>query len=257
MLTRIVDVKRMEVARQKHQVPLTEVMATMQMGTFAFAKALAARQWSLIAECKLASPVKGALSGFTVSELAGIYEMNGAAALSVLTDSHFYGSLAHVREVRAVSRLPILRKDFIIDEYQIYQARAAGADAILLIAAILDDNQIIRFLAIAKELGLDCLVEVHSREELERVFRSEAPIIGINNRDLQTFQTDIQQTFALLPYCGTHRLIISESGINTRENVCSLKQAGVRGALVGEGLVTAADISRKVRELSLTEREEF
>lgn len=252
MLTKIVAAKREEVACQKQELPLAKLQEQVYPGKFAISQALQGRNWSLIAECKLASPVKGPLSSRTVPELAVLYEQSGAAVLSILTDRHFQGSLTHIAEAKAVSKLPVLRKDFIIDEYQLYQARAAGADGTLLIAAILSDEELSHLLQVAKTLGLDCLVEVHSKEELERVQKTEARLIGINNRDLRTFQTSIERTFELLPYCDSGRLLISESGIVSGDDARRLQAAGVRGALVGEGLVKAAHISLAVRQLSLS-----
>ena len=152
----------------------------------------------------------------------------------------------------AVSQLPVLRKDFIIDEYQLYEARWAGADAVLLIAAILSDTELDRFLAVADMLGMDCLVEVHSLEELLWVQKTTAKLVGINNRNLKTFATDLGNTFALLPYADCERLIISESGIYSKEEAKRLEMVGVRGILVGEGLVRAPDIAARTRELALT-----
>ncbi|MCX7780996.1 MAG: indole-3-glycerol phosphate synthase TrpC [Negativicutes bacterium] len=251
MLKQIINSKLQEVKQEKQKMPIAALIAGVQQGNHALYKALATKEWSLIAECKLASPAKGQLSDLSVGELAGIYQANGAAALSVLTDRHFKGEVAHIADVQKASTLPVIRKDFIIDEYQLYQARAAGADAVLLIAGILADSQLKRYLTIAAELGMDCLVEVHSREELERVQQTPARIIGVNNRDLRTFATSIDKTFALLPFCDPSRLLISESGIQTQGDAERLKAAGVRGALVGEGLVKADNIPRKVRELSL------
>lgn len=251
MLAAIVAEIRREVAARKQIRPVSAIAREITPGAAAFAKALRAADWALIAECKLASPAKGLLSGrHTVPELARIYTAGGAAALSIHTSAPFRGRLEDIAAVRAVSPLPILRKDFIIDEYQLYEARWAGADAVLLIAAILTDVELARFLALAGELGLDTLVEVHSLEELQRVQRTPAPIIGINNRDLTTFTTDLATTFALLPHTDSRRLIVSESGISGGQDARRLKQAGVRGALVGEGLVTAGDILARTRELA-------
>lgn len=255
MLNRIIAKKQEEVRQNKLQLPPAELLKQVLPGTMAFSQGLAARSWSLIAECKLASPVKGKLSERTVGDLARIYDAEGATALSVLTDNHFSGSCRHIAEAKQVSGLPVLRKDFIIDEYQLYQARVIGADAVLLIAAILTDKQLQQYLATARQIGLDCLVEVHSREELARVQQTPAAIIGINNRDLTTFTTSVETTFALLPYCAADRLLISESGIHSQQTAMDLQQAGIRGVLVGEGLVTAPDIAAKVRELSLIDRQ--
>jgi len=186
-----------------------------------------------------------------VPELARIFTDNGATGLSVHTSAPFQGKLTDITAVRAVSPLPILRKDFIIDEYQIYEARAAGADAILLIAAVLTDAELNQFLSIATRLGMDCLIEVHSLPELERVKDTSASLVGINNRDLTTFTTNITNTFSLLPHCEPHWRLISESGIRNRSDASQLKQAGVHGILVGESLVKAVDISAHCRDLAL------
>ncbi len=253
MLNEIVHKKGYEVAQTKKQLPLPELKKQVKPGHFALSTALKASDWGLIAECKLASPAKGALcSGYTVPELAKTYSEHGALALSVHTDPHFKGIITDIAAVRAVSDLPILRKDFIIDDYQIYEARAAGADAILLIAAILSDYQLVDYLYKAWGIGMDCLVEVHTREELHRVLKTPAELIGINNRNLTTFTTDIVNTFEILPECQADRVVISESGIQNALEASRLKDAGVRGILVGEGLVKAQDIGRKTRELTLS-----
>jgi indole-3-glycerol phosphate synthase len=255
MLKKIVTQKYQEVAAAKQIRPLADIIREIQPGNFRFRTALAATDWALIAECKLASPAKGRLcSCHSVSELAQIYEINGATALSVHSDQHFLGQLADLGKVRAVSKLPILRKDFIIDRYQIYESRAAGADCILLIAAILTDEQLQEYLVIARELGLDCLVEVHSQAELERVNQREAQIIGINNRDLNTFTTNIQTTLTLKPFCREGRLIISESGVANAQDALLLKAAGVQGILVGEGLVTAEKIGEQTQQMALKQQ---
>ncbi len=253
MLAAIVAQRRRDVAALKKIRPLAALQSAVTPGKSAFAAALRAAPFALIAECKLASPAKGTLcERHTVASLARIFTAAGAAALSVHTSAPFRGRLDDLAAVRAASPLPILRKDFIIDEYQLYETCLAGADAVLLIAAILTDGELDRYLAIAGDLGLDTLVEVHSLEELQRVQRTAAPIVGINNRDLRTFTTDLAATFALLPRTDGRRLFISESGINSGRDTLRLKQAGVRGALVGEALVTAADISARTRELALT-----
>jgi indole-3-glycerol phosphate synthase len=249
MLNQIVDSIRGQVAERKLLHPAFSLK--IQVGDFAFSRALAATDWALIAECKLASPAKGRLcQTHTVPELAKIFTETGAAALSVHTSAPFLGKLDDIAAVRQVSPLPILRKDFIIDEYQIYEARAAGADAILLIAAILTDEQLNQYLAIAGDLGLDALVEVHSRPELERVKQTDALLVGINNRDLTTFTTDLANTFSLLPHCDPRWRVISESGIHDAADAKRLHAAGVRGALVGESLVRATDIARLTYELA-------
>lgn len=251
-LQKIVETQQQNLATVKKEKPLESFITEIQPGAGLFRKCLYRTEWSLIAECKLASPVKGQLcSSQSVTDLARIYTAQGASALSVHTNSHFLGRLSDIAAVRKVTDLPILRKEFIVDSYQIYESRYAGADGVLLIAGILSDSQLTEYLKLAGELGMDCLVEVHSREELQRVLQTPADIIGINNRDLKTFQTDIRHTFELLPECPTDRYIISESGVKTGEDACRLKTAGVRAVLVGESLVTAADINAKVRELAL------
>ena len=254
MLKKITDIKRQVVEASKHEKPLTSFINKIVSGDFAFSKAIKESPWSLIAECKLASPAKGELcSAYSVPELAEIYTANGAAALSVHTDTHFRGRIEDIAAVRSVTSLPILRKDFIIDEYQIYEAREAGADAILLIANVLSDKELKEYLALAHKLGMDCLVEVHSLEELQRVQQTPAKLIGINNRNLTTFVTDVQNTFDLLPYCDKERLFISESGVSIKAEAARLRGAGLRGILVGEGLVKASDIGEKTRELAMLE----
>ena len=250
MLNQIVAAIREQVAILKQTQPLDPL--SIQPASFALSRALEAADWTLIAECKLTSPAKGPLcDSRSVPELARLFTDNGATALSVHTSAPFQGKLADIATVRAVSPLPILRKDFIIDEYQIYEARAAGADAILLIAAILNDTELNQFLATAKRLGMDCLVEVHSLPELDRVKNTSASLIGINNRDLTTFNTDIANTFSLLPHCEPHWRLISESGIRSGSDAITLKQAGVHGILVGESLVKASDIASHCRDLAL------
>lgn len=252
MLDKITEKKRQVVERAKIERPLARLLKNIIPGNFAFSKAIKQSEWSLIAECKLVSPAKGQLcTDYSVPELAELYTQNGAAALSVHTDTHFSGELEDIAAVREVTSLPILRKDFIIDEYQIYESRVAGADAILLIAHILSDEQLTQYLNTAHGLGMDCLVEVHTLQELERAQQTIATLIGINNRNLETFSTDIQNTFNLLPYCDQRRIVISESGVSTGAEAQCLAQAGVRGILVGEGLVKAKDISNKTRELTI------
>ena len=252
MLNKIVTQTKQAVAAAKEAKPLEMLYNQIMPAQFAFSAALERTDWALIAECKLASPAKGTLcSSHTVPELAKIYAANGAAALSVHTNAAFRGSYDDIVRVKAVVDLPVLCKEFIIDEYQLYAARAAGADAVLLIAAILADEELIKFLAIGRNLGLDCLVEVHTLAELKRVQQTEANLIGINNRDLQTFTTNIAQTFTLLEHCKLGRIIISESGIKNSEDAKSLQAAGVKGILVGEGLVIASDIAAMTRELAL------
>ena len=250
MLNQIVAAIREQIAILKQTQPMDPL--SIQPASFALSRALEAADWTLIAECKLTSPAKGPLcDSRSVPELARIFTDNGATALSVHTSAPFQGKLADIAAVRAVSTLPILRKDFIIDEYQVYEARAAGADAILLIAAILTDAELNQFLSTATRFGMDCLVEVHSLPELERVKTTSARLVGINNRDLTTFTTDIANTFSLLPHCDPRWRLISESGIGSRSDAMQLKQTGIDGILVGESLVKAADIAAHCSDLAL------
>lgn len=255
MLKKITDKKYRTVVDAKKERSLEDLLTEITPGNFAFSKAIQQSEWTLIAECKLVSPAKGLLcTDYSVPELAQIYTDNGATALSVHTDEHFSGQLGDIARVRAVTTLPILRKDFIIDEYQIYEARVAGGDAVLLIANILSDDQLQRYLDITHELGMDALVEVHTLEELQRVQQTSATLLGINNRNLKTFVTDVQNTFDLLPFCDDKRLLISESGVSNAGESKRLQLAGVRGILVGEGLVKATDIAAKTRELAKTNK---
>lgn len=197
---------------------------------------------SLIAEVKKASPSKGVFrEDFDHKIIAKDYEAGGATCLSVLTDEkYFQGSLKNLEEISKESKLPCLRKDFIIDTRQIVEARLAGADAILLIAAILDDHDLHRFYDVAIDIGMDVLVEVHNEEELKRVLDTPARIIGINNRNLKTFETSLETSMKLVEKYGSlleSRIIISESGIHTKEDLDSLYEKGIRGFLVGESLI--------------------
>ncbi len=254
MLQQIVAEKRAEVARQQAAAPEQSLAVVPNQQPFRLQRRLRQNPWSLIAECKLASPSRGVLPGNkSVTELASLYEANGAAALSVLTDKHFNGSLAHLLAVRRQTSLPLLRKDFVVDRYQIVESAAAGADVILLIAAVLEQKTLGDYLALAASYGLDAIVEVHTEQELKRVALLKPPIIGINNRDLNTFKTDVEQTARLLPLCPPDTLVISESGLFEAKQAERLRTLGVRGCLVGEGLVTAPDVGAKVRQLALTD----
>lgn len=182
--------------------------------------------------------------------IAREYEANGAAAISVLTEpEYFLGRDEYLTEISADTAIPVLRKDFIIDPYQIVQSKLLGADCILLIAAVLSDSELASFLKLAGELDLQCLVEVHSREELERVLKTDADLIGINNRNLHTFETNLQTTLDLAPLIPEDKVVISESGIHTGADLLLLKDAGVDGVLIGESLMRAPDIALKLKEL--------
>ncbi|HEU5366963.1 MAG TPA: bifunctional indole-3-glycerol-phosphate synthase TrpC/phosphoribosylanthranilate isomerase TrpF [Ktedonobacterales bacterium] len=210
------------------------------------------REAKLIAEVKKASPSKGVLvEQFDPVALARMYETGGASAISVLTEPHFFqGSLDYLAAVRAASLVPVLRKDFIVDPYQVYQARAYGADAILLICAVLDDMELAALLGLARQLGMRCLVEVHDEAETRRAIASGAQIIGVNNRDLRDFHVDTDVTRRLRALIPADRVVVSESGLHTGADVAAMARADVQAVLIGEALVTASDVLAKVRELS-------
>ncbi len=206
---------------------------------------------ALIAEFKRRSPSAGEIrAGSSAGEIARAYERGGAAAMSVLTDGpYFGGSLADLREAADACALPLLRKDFVLDVYQLHEARAAGASAVLLIVAALADEELQSLHATALALGLDVLVEVHDAPELERALAAGASLIGVNNRDLRDFSVEPQRTFALLELMPPKTLVVAESGISTREQLERLEAAGVAGALVGERLMRAESPERALREL--------
>ena len=258
-LKRILAHTREEVARREQAVPLAELKARCADSPppLDFPAALRRPGVSLIAEVKRASPSRGLLCpDFDPVRLALTYARNGAAAISVLTEERFFrGSLEHLRGIQAALRreglaVPLLRKDFILTAYQVYEARAWGADALLLIAAVLDEATLAGLLALAEELGLAALMEVHSEEELGHVLPLKPHLIGINNRDLSTFQVNIETTCRLRPLIPAGTVVVSESGIRNRGDVERLGAVGVDAVLVGEALVVAADVGRKVRELA-------
>lgn len=253
LLEEIAAYKREVVARDKRQRSLIEMRhaAADAPEPLDFAAALRGEEIALIAEIKKASPSKGVIrADFDPERIAAIYAENGARALSVLTDeAYFQGSDAYLQAARRVAGLPTLRKDFTLDPYQLYQARVLGADAVLLIVALMDGTQLEDFLGLAGELGLGVLVEVHTRQEAERAGAAGAGLIGINNRDLKTFKTALDTTFELLPLLPPAALKVSESGIDTRAEVERLQEAGVDAVLVGEALMREKDIGAKVREL--------
>ena len=249
-LARILAAKRREVEARKIAKPLGEEMFRSRRPG-AFRRAFAGDRVSLIAEIKRASPSKGPLRpDLSPADLARAYETAGAAAVSVVTDHEFFGgSLDDLREARAACRLPLLRKDFVIDPYQVLEAAEAGADAVLLIVAALPGLALGGLMAEARAVGLDSLVEVHDARELEAAQRAGATIIGINNRDLATFQVDPRTVFDLLPGVARGVLVVAESSIRSAQDVLALREAGVRAILVGEALVTAPDPGARIREL--------
>jgi indole-3-glycerol phosphate synthase len=257
ILDEILCWKRGEIARDKATVSLAAIRAEAALAppTRDFAGALGTPGISLIAEIKRASPSKGVLrSDLDPVALARTYEANGAAAVSVLTDEHYFqGSLDDLRAVQKSIDLPVLRKDFILEPYQVYQARAAGADAVLLIVAALDDQALQALLHLAEGLGMAALVEVHNAAELKQalstVVNHDRRLIGVNNRDLHTFAVDLGTTEKLRALVPSEAILVSESGIHSRSDVQRLEAMGADAILVGETLVRAQDAGTKVREL--------
>jgi len=255
MLNRIIAEKREEVEQRKKDIPVSSLKerTAQRQAPLDFAHALSGGSTRLIAEVKRASPSLGLLCpNFDPVEIAKTYVQGGAAAISVLTEANYFqGSIEHLAAIREEVRLPLLRKDFIFDQYQIYESGAYGADALLLIVAILSQEQLEGLLSLSRRLGLSCLVEVHNEAEVERALLSGAKIIGINNRDLNTFKVDINTTRRLCSLIPEKRIVVSESGIRSRGDVEKLKGWGVNAVLVGETLVTAGDILTRMREIIL------
>jgi indole-3-glycerol phosphate synthase len=255
ILNKIVVEKKQEVERSKQRLPasvLKEQIA-LRKASLDFASALRGDNIKLIAEVKKASPSRGVLCpDFDPVAMAKIYAQGGADAISVLTEvNHFQGSLEYLAAIREEVSVPLLRKDFIFDEYQVYESAAYGADAMLLIVAILSREQLEELLALSHSLGLGCLVEVHNENEVEKALLAGAEIIGINNRDLNTFTVDINTTRRLRPLISEGQIVVSESGIRNRDDIQKLKNWGVNAVLVGEALVTADNIPAKIKELTL------
>lgn len=258
ILQKIFAHKRTEVAAARTAASLAEIKARIgdredQPRGFERALRSAAQSgWTpIIAEVKKGSPSKGVIRpDFNPLDIAEIYQNNGATCLSVLTDEHFFlGHLRYLALIREQVGLPLLRKDFIFDEYQIYEAAAGGADAILLIAAMLDQSQLVDLLGKARELYLDVLLEVHDERELTMALATDCKLIGINNRSLHTFVTDLATTERLAKSIPSDRLIVAESGINSRADIERLQSAGAKAFLVGESLMREEDIGAKLSEL--------
>ncbi|WP_298236180.1 indole-3-glycerol phosphate synthase TrpC [uncultured Azohydromonas sp.] len=257
ILNKIVAVKHEEVAAARAVRPLEVVRREAEAlgGQRDFVGALrakvAAGQAAVIAEVKKASPSKGVLrESFVPAEIAASYERHGAACLSVLTDEGFFqGHADYLRQARAACALPVLRKDFMVDAYQVFEARAMGADCILLIAACLDDAQMADLEAQAQALGMAVLVEVHDGEELDRALKLKTPLVGINNRNLRTFEVSLDATLALLPRVPAERLLVTESGILAPADVHRMRDADVHAFLVGEAFMRAPDPGAALRAL--------
>jgi indole-3-glycerol phosphate synthase len=249
ILQRIVAVKHEEVAaaRARRDLASLRAEAEVRRDSRGFAQALRDRVGAglpaVIAEIKKASPSKGVIrEHFVPAEIAASYARHGAACLSVLTDAPFFqGSAAYLAQARAACALPVLRKDFMVDAYQVYEARAMGADCILLIAACLDDGQMAELEACAFSLGLDVLVEVHDASELERALKLRTPLVGINNRNLKTFEVSLDTTLGLLPQVPADRLLVTESGILGPTDVQRMREHRVNAFLVGEAFMRAPD----------------
>jgi indole-3-glycerol phosphate synthase len=260
VLDRIVASTREDVRRRREEVPLSTLESELagRGDDRPFQEALTLPGVSVIAEHKRRSPSAGTIrEGATVSEVVLAYERGGAAAISILTEGrHFGGSLDDLREARATCSLPILRKDFIVDPYQLYESAAAGADAILLIVAALEPRVLVALYTEARTLDLDVLVEVHDEDELECALEQiDADVIGINNRDLGDFSVDVERTFELLADIPAGKTVVSESGFHSREQLDALERVGVDGVLVGESLMRAPDPEAALRALSGTEHD--
>ncbi|HKK15717.1 MAG TPA: indole-3-glycerol phosphate synthase TrpC [Gammaproteobacteria bacterium] len=257
ILRTILAHKQEEVSERKKQQPGKKLQAALgncpptRGFEMALQKAIAANRPAVIAEIKKASPSQGIIrEDFDPAAIARSYEKGGATCLSVLTDEHFFqGADAHLQQARDACSLPVLRKDFLIDEYQVMESRVLGADCVLLIVAALPDDRLQALAQSATELGMDVLVEVHDREELERAMMLRLPLIGINNRDLKTFTTDINTTIGLLHDVFPDRTVITESGINSREDVQLLRKHDVNAFLVGEAFMRAPDPGELLKTL--------
>jgi indole-3-glycerol phosphate synthase len=254
VLDRIVEDTRDEVGRRRRTVPLSKLEAVIAERPEGrpFEEALLRPGISVVAEHKRRSPSAGAIrEGSSIEDIVSAYERGGAAALSILTEPfHFGGSLDDLRAARAVATLPVLRKDFIVDPYQIYEAAAAGADAILLIVAALEADPLYELLQEARSLDLDALVEVHDERELEVALDVEADVLGINNRDLVDFSVDIERTYELLSDVPAGKTVVSESGFSTRDELDELERVGVDAVLIGETLMRADDVEAACRRLT-------
>jgi indole-3-glycerol phosphate synthase len=256
-LDELVHATRDAVRRRQQERSLSDLAAQVETGREGrpFAEALSRPGTSVIAEHKRRSPSAGTIrDGASCAEIVTAYERGGAAAVSILTEEeHFGGSLADLRDARAATELPMLRKDFTIDPYQLYEAKVAGADAVLLVVGALEQEDLASLYAQSRELDLDALVEIHDDEELERALELDCDVIGINNRNLEDFSVDIQRTFDLLADVPAGKVVVSESGIHHRGQIEELEQVGVDAVLVGEAIMRAPDPESALRELTNSE----
>jgi len=254
ILSKIINEKRQEVERLRSRMPLEKLkgLAGKVYLKSSFKRNITRpHHMNLIAELKKASPSRGIIRGdFNPLKIALTYQANGAGAISVLTDERFFeGDIKLLKELKQKITIPLLRKDFIIDEYQIYESIYRGADAILLIANILTEEELMHFYRMAKDMGLDVLMEVHNEEDVEKALKTGASIIGINNRDLNTFRVDLAVTQRLIRLIPENKVKVSESGIKTYEDVMFLKSLGINAVLIGEAFMETDDIASKMREL--------
>lgn len=253
-LREILEYKILEVEKFKEKMSLDALKNLLQETPYVhrdFACALGIpHKISLIAEIKKASPSVGSIrADDDIIVRAKLYEASGAHAISVLTDEKFFGGkLSYLHEVKQVTTIPILRKDFIIDAYQMYESKLHGADAILLIATVLSGETLIEFVDLAHELGLECLVETHTKEDIEKALKTNAEVIGINARDLQTFEIDLEHIIDLAKCIPQDKILVGESGIETAQDVVKLKASGVNSVLVGTTLMRSSNISSKITE---------
>lgn len=252
-LDRIVSTKRVEIICDRQNRPLNELKEIIRdiPPPRCLAEALRDQSCGIIAEIKRCSPSKGILRDvFDHVELASVYQNCGAAAISVLTDREFFGGeKTYLSDIKKICRLPLLRKDFIVDAYQVYETRVLNGDALLLIAGILKKDELHELIGLTEGLGMYPLVEVHSREELDKALSAGAVMIGINNRDLNTFSTDLSVSLTLAPQVSPEILLISESGIHTRQDIIMLQNAGIHAFLIGETLMRAGNVGNKLQEL--------
>lgn len=253
-LSKIIEQKKRELDEKMQNVPLSQLKekADKLFIRSMFKRNIARKgHMNLIAEIKKRSPSKGVLRrDFDPIKIGLTYQANGASAISVLTDERFFdGDLKYLVELGKRLSIPVLRKDFIIDEYQIYESAASGADAVLLIAHILTHEELSRFGGLVRELGMDALVEIHNEEELEKALYAHSSIIGINNRDLSSFEVDLKVTERLVHKIPPGKVIVAESGIATYEDMMFLKSLGVNAVLIGEAFMVAQDIADKMREI--------
>ena len=254
ILTKIIEEKKKEIEMSKEKLPLVALekkLAVLPSGRSFYAAVSREHEINLIAEIKKASPSSGILrEDFNPVKIAQIYRAYGAKAISVLTDEKFFnGKLEYLDAVRRSVYLPILRKDFIVDKYQLYESKFYGADAVLLISEILSRSELVNYLQICKDLAMDALIEIHGEEDLKKALSVDSRIIGINNRDLHTFKVNLETTSNLIGSIPKDKVIVSESGISTYEDVMFLKSIGVNAVLIGETFMRSEDIGPKVMEV--------